>query len=490
MKIIVKFSSEITIKSRSVRSVFSKKLIKNIKIILKQYNQSIMIVRYWDYFEIQCKNNDYFKISEILINIPGIHHFLLVRDSIISSLEDIYAQVMLQNYERFIGKSFCVRVKRFGNHVYNSQEIESYLGYRLCRSIKDAYVNLIRPDNTIYLEIKNNNLFIVIKRYEGLKGLPIGTQKEFLSLISGGFDSAVASYMMIRRGCKVHYCFFSLFDDLNDAMAVYRIIHYLWYKFSSSHKIKVISINFSEIVKEISSKVRSDYIGIVLKRMMIRAAASVAQQWKIPALITGEVLGQVSSQTLDNLWLINDSKPRDCMIFRPLIAYDKEKIIKLARKIGTEIFSKTVPEYCGIISKKSTIKADKNYLELEESKCNFLIMDQIISQAIIVDVDLIPRFMRNEYHYIIDTKTQLSSGDIILDIRTKFEQSNNPIQLPSYVEIKKIPFYQLIDEFPKLDQNKLYLLYCDHGIMSRLQAIRLHQKGFKNIKIYRFKTQK
>lgn len=492
MKIIIKFSPEVTIKSRSVRLFFINILIKNIKIILKNRKKSILILRYWDYLKIHCQNNDFVQISEILTCIPGIHHILLVQDSIIYSLEDIYNQIMLTDCIRLSGKTFCIRIKRSGNHVFNSQEIICYLGDKLRNNIENVRVDLTQPDKTIYLEIKGNNLFIVIKRYTGLGGLPIGTQQDSLSLISGGFDSAVASYMLIRRGCKVHYCFFNLINKnmiADSSIEVYKIAYYLWNQFSCSHKVKFISINFSKVVQNISSKIKPNYIGIVLKRMMIRAAASVASRLKIDALITGEVLGQVSSQTLENLTLINNVIPSSHIILRPLIVYDKEWIIKLSRKIGTEIFSRTVPEYCGIISKKSTIRANKTYIELEESYLDSVILDESISQAHIMDVNDIPKFLTMHQHsFIIETTTQLGTEDIILDIRLKNEQENRPLQIPKYVKIQNIPFYKLIDQFPKLNQNKTYLLYCDQGVMSRLQAIYLYQKGFTNIKIYRFNT--
>lgn len=484
MKIIVKFSSEITIKSRSVRIFFSKILTRNIRTVFKHNKQPIKIIYHWDYLEIICKQNNYVNVSEILVYIPGIHHFLLVQHSTVYSLADIYHQIMLEDYTQFIGKSFCVRIKRYGNHVYSSQEIASYLGNKLRHDIYNAHVNLVQPDKTLFLEIKNNNLFIIIKRYEGLGGLPIGTQQESLSLISGGFDSAVASYMLMRRGCKVHYCFFNLSNTVTHTMEVYKIIFHLWNKFGCSHKIKVISVNFLEIVEEISSKIKSDYIGIVLKRIMIRVAIVIAKNWKIKALITGESLGQVSSQTLDNLVLINDIIPSGCIILRPLITYDKEKIITLARKIGTEVFSRSVPEYCGIISKKSTIKANKQTLDMEESKCNLLVINKVISQAYITDVCHIPKFLMNQYFYPIDTTKNINSDDIILDIRAQYEQNIKPVHFPCHIKIKNIPFYQLIDQFPRLDQDKIYILYCDHGIMSRLQAMYLYQKGFRNIKIY------
>lgn len=493
MKIIIKFSPEIIVKSHSVRLLFIKVLVKNIKIVLKNHNKSVLIIRYWDHLKVHCQNDNYIQISEILTHVPGIHHILLVQDSVISSLEDIYHQIMLTDtYISLSGKTFCIRVKRRGNHVFNSRDITCYLGDKLCRNVDNVRVDLTKPDTTLYLEIKDNNLFIVIKRYIGLGGLPIGTQQDSLSLISGGFDSAVASYMLIRRGCKVHYCFFNLIKQnvmINSNVAVYKIAHYLWNQFGCSHRVKFISIDFSEVVREISSKIKSNYVGIVLKRMMIRAAASVASCLKIKTLVTGEVLGQVSSQTLENLTLINSAIPSRYIILRPLIVYDKELIISLSRKIGTEIFSKTVPEYCGIISKKSTAKANEEYITFSESYLDNGILSKAISKAHIIDIRDIPDIITiNHRDFVVETTTILNCEDIILDIRSRNEQENQPLRIPKNINIsiQEIPFYKLSDQFPKLDQNRTYLLYCDRGIMSRLQAIHLYQKGFRNIKIYRF----
>lgn len=494
MKILVKFSPELFIKSNSVRIFFVKRLIKNIKIVLKKRNKFVSILQCWDHFQIHCQYNDYIQVSKILIDIPGIYCILIVQDSLIFSLEDIYHQIILTNcISRLSGKKFCIRIKRCGNHVFNSQEIACYLGNKLCNNLDNVRVDLTKPDEVLYLEIKDNNLFIIMKRYLGLGGLPIGTQQDSLSLISGGFDSAVSSYMVMRRGCRVHYCFFNLIGnnmDVHNNIEVYKIVYYLWNKFDCSHKVKFIAIDFSEVVRNISAKIRDNYIGIILKRMMLRAAVAVADNLKIKALVTGEVLGQVSSQTLENLTLISNVIPNNYIMLRPLIVHDKESIIKLSRQIGTECFSRTVPEYCGIVSKKSIAKANKKYVELAENGLDTVILNKAISQAHILDVNDIPMFTRNnnnQHVYSIETTTQLSSEDIILDIRAPNEQDKYyPIQIPKNVKIQKIPFYKLSDQFPKLDQSRIYLLYCRHGIMSKLQAIYLHQKGFRNIKIYRF----
>lgn len=133
-----------------------------------------------------------------------------------------------------------------------------------------------------------------------------------------------------------------------------------------------------------SEKVDDGQMGVVLKRMMVRAASQVAERYGVQALVTGEALGQVSSQTLTNLRLIDNAS--DTLILRPLISHDKEHIIKLAREIGTEDFAKTMPEYCGVISKSPTVKAIKAKIEEEESHFDFSILDRVVSEAKNVDI--------------------------------------------------------------------------------------------------------
>lgn len=121
---------------------------------------------------------------------------------------------------------------------------------------------------------------------------------------------------------------------------------------------------------EILEKIDDGQMGVVLKRMMVRAASRVAERYGVQAIVTGEALGQVSSQTLTNLRLIDNAT--DTLILRPLITHDKENIINIARQIGTEDFARTMPEFCGVISKNPTVKAVKAKIEAEEEKFDFL----------------------------------------------------------------------------------------------------------------------
>lgn len=210
MKFIIKLFPEITIKSQSVRLRFIKILTGNIRNVLKNYDETLAVVRHWDHIEVRAKDeNQRPVIRDALTRIPGIHHILEVEDVPFTSLHNIFEQTLPLWREQLEGKSFCVRVKRRGKHEFTSIEVERYVGGGLNQHIESARVKLTDPDVTVNLEIENDRLLLVKGRYEGIGGFPIGTQEDVLSLISGGFDSGVSSYMLMRRGCRVHYCFFN-----------------------------------------------------------------------------------------------------------------------------------------------------------------------------------------------------------------------------------------------------------------------------------------
>lgn len=481
MKFIIKLFPEITIKSQSVRLRFIKILTSNIRNTLKEVDDELAVVRHWDHIEVRAKK---VSMREALIDelqrIPGIHHVLEVEDRAYTDMHHIFEQTLELYRSRIEGKTFCVRVKRRGQHDFSSQDVERYVGGGLNQHVESASVKLNHPQETINLEIDNDRLMLVNGRYEGIGGFPIGTQDDVLSLISGGFDSGVSSYMLMRRGCRVHYCFFNLGGAAHE-IGVRQVAHYLWNRFGRSHRVRFVAINFEPVVGEILERVEDGQMGVVLKRMMVRAASLVAERYGVQALVTGEALGQVSSQTLTNLRLIDNAS--DTLILRPLISHDKEHIINVARAIGTEDFARTMPEYCGVISKSPTVRAVKAKIEAEEQNFDFSILERVVQEATNVDIREIAEQTEEE---VIEVETVASFGDsdAVLDIRSIDEQDSRPLSVTG-VEIKSMPFYKLGSHFADLDQSKTWLLYCDRGVMSRLQALYLHEQGFKNVKVYR-----
>ncbi|MBK0096297.1 tRNA 4-thiouridine(8) synthase ThiI [Erwinia sp. S63] len=481
MKFIIKLFPEITIKSQSVRLRFIKILTGNIRNTLRTVDDEIAVVRHWDHIEVRAKKEALRTVViDELTRIPGIHHVLEVEDQPYTDMHDIFEQALALNRERLEGKSFCVRVKRRGKHSFSSIDVERYVGGGLNQHIETARVQLKNPNVTVNLEIEDDRLLLITGRYEGLGGFPIGTQEDVLSLISGGFDSGVSSYMLMRRGCRVHYCFFNLGGAAHE-IGVRQVAHYLWQRYGRSHRVRFVAINFEPVVGEILEKVDDGQMGVVLKRMMVRAASMVAERYGVQALVTGEALGQVSSQTLTNLRLIDNAS--DTLILRPLISHDKEHIIDLARHIGTEDFAKTMPEYCGVISKSPTVKAVKAKIEAEEQNFDFEILNRMVQEASNVDIREIAEKAQEEV-VEVETVVSFTADDVVLDIRSVDEQEASPLALEG-VDVKSLPFYKLSTQFGDLDQNKTWLLYCDRGVMSRLQALYLHEQGFKNVKVYR-----
>lgn len=486
MKFIVKLQSEITIKSRPVRKRFTKILDSNVKNVLKRVDEQVRTKINWDNIEVTSKDTseeNRLRIIETLKCIPGIPHFLEVQQSEFTDLHDIFEKTLAVHSKTIENKSFCVRAKRVGEHEFTSLELEQYVGGGLNQHVDTARVQLKKPDVTVRIEVNKERLFIVSERHQGLGGFPIATQEDVLSLMSGGFDSAVSSFQMIKKGARTHYCFFNLGGSAHE-LGVKQISHYIWSKFGASHRIKFFAVDFEPVVAEILEKVENGQMGVVLKRMMMRAGAQIAEKRGIQALVTGEALGQVSSQTLTNLNVID--RVTDTLILRPLAAYDKQDIIDIARKIGTEEYSKTIPEYCGVISQKPTVKAVLSKIEAEEANFDMSILDKVIAETRMMDIRDIGKEAEEEVKTVSQVETVDSAGhdNVIIDIRSPEEEDANPLEFDD-IDVKHIPFYKLATQFGDLDKDKTYLLFCDRGVMSKLQALYLHDNGFLNVKVYR-----
>ncbi|KGD75176.1 tRNA s(4)U8 sulfurtransferase [Tatumella morbirosei] len=481
MKFIIKLFPEITIKSQSVRLRFIKILNGNIRNILKTIDEEIKVVRHWDHIVVRSKREELKPvIAEELTRIPGIHHILAVEEHSYTDVHNIFEQTLELYRDRLEGKTFCVRAKRRGKHDFSSQDVERYVGGGLNQHIATASVKLTHPQVTVNLEIEDDRLLMVTERREGIGGFPIGTQEDVLSLISGGFDSGVSSYMLMRRGCRVHYCFFNLGGAAHE-IGVRQVAHYLWNRFGRSHRVRFIAIDFEPVVGEILENIDDGQMGVVLKRMMVRAASMVAERYGVQALVTGEALGQVSSQTLTNLRLIDNAS--DTLILRPLISHDKEHIINLAREIGTEDLARTMPEYCGVISKSPTVKAVKSRIHAEEENFDFSVLERVVQEASNLDIrEIAEQATRDVVE--VETVAAFGENDTILDIRSIDEQDDRPLKADN-VKIQSLPFYKLGSQFASLDQSRTWLLYCDRGVMSRLQALYLREQGYTNVKVYR-----
>ncbi|ABE55845.1 thiamine biosynthesis protein [Shewanella denitrificans OS217] len=485
MKFIVKLYPEIMMKSKSVRSRFTKMLETNIRNVLKKVDEDAKVQRQWDRIMVRVPADrpelvDAF--AERLGCIPGIAHVVQVNEYTFDSVDHIYQQVLPLYREQLAGKTFCVRVKRTGQHDFKSIEVERYVGGGLNQHTDAVGVKLKNPDLTINLEIDHEKLYMVVRRIEGLGGFPMATQEDVLSLISGGFDSGVSSFQFIKKGARTHYCFFNLGGSQHE-IGVKQVAYHLWKTYGESHKVKFISVPFEGVVQEILERIDNGQMGVILKRVMMRAATLLADKYGIQALVTGESLGQVSSQTLTNLNVID--RCTDLLILRPLIAMDKQDIINQSRIIGTEDFAKSIPEYCGVISQKPTVKAVLSKIEAEELKFSENLIENIVAQAKVIDIKDIAIEMDNQIAAAeAETVVAVDTQEVVIDIRAQEEEEKNPLSLPGKT-VMTIPFFKLSTQFADLDKSVTYLLYCERGVMSKLQALYLIEQGYTNVKVYR-----
>jgi thiamine biosynthesis protein ThiI len=213
---------------------------------------------------------------------------------------------------------------------------------------------------------------------------------------------------------------------------------------------------------------------------MVRAAAELASRWDVPGLVTGESIAQVSSQTMVNLAVID--RATEALILRPLACWDKEDIIRTAREIGTEDFARTMPEYCGVISNRPHTAAKLEAVEAEEANMDPTVVSAAVERAEITPIDKVMDTVRTLHNVeLVSTPTR---EQVIIDVRPREEQETAPLRLTGN-EVLSIPFFELSRRFPELDDQRTYLLYCDRGVMSQLQAVELLDKGHTNVKVYR-----
>jgi len=481
MRFVVKYFSEIIVKSRPVRSQFSKRLADNLRQRLKEIDRGVIVEKGWDKIVIDSKlpleQKD--AVIEVLNTTPGVGQFLFVQSFPLDGFESI-GPAVLELFKPLIdGKTFVVRAKRSGNHDFNSHEVEMKVGGYLLHNTDALGVKLKGADYTVKIEIRNDVIFAVKEQHQGPGGFPLGTMAPVLSLLSGGFDSTVASYETMRRGMSTHFLFFNLGGHAHE-VGVKEVAYYLWQKYGSNIPVKFVSVPFMDVVAEMLRSVPSAYRGVVLKRMMMRAASKIADKLNIDAIVTGEAIGQVASQTLPNLSLIDSAS--DVLVLRPLITADKGDIVATSHRIGAFEFAESMPEYCGIISTKPVTRGTKQKAEESELEFDFAVLDQAVADTQITKIhDLAEADTKAPEVEVLSAPLYQST---IVDIRHPDEIDQRPLDVDTN-NVVEIPFFKLYKQAESLDKKQHYMLYCARGVMSKLHAGHLKAEGFDNVSVYR-----
>lgn len=489
MKFILKFFPEITIKSGPVRKRMSRQLTENLRVLLRRFDPQATVRQEWDNLEVVVSGEDDERaaaVADLLACVPGIAKFARVRAYPLGDLDHLYECAHRTWADVLKGKTFCVRVKRTGKHAFSSVEVEREIGGRLLHETEAAGVDLHNPDLLLRLEIRQDTLYVVEQTFVGLGGFPLGSQEAVLALVSGGFDSTVACYQSIKRGLRTHFLFFNL-GGIAHEVGVKEVAFYLWNRFGSSHRVKFVSVPFDGVVQEILTKVDPSCMGVVLKRLMLRAASQVADRAELDALVTGEAVAQVSSQTLTNLAIIDQASSK--LVLRPLAFMDKGAIIDQCRAIGAEHFSAAIPEYCGVISVRPSAHLRLSKVEAEEARMDPQVLTDALTNTKVQSIDSVMKDVEHGVSQVSEVSSP-APNQVVIDIRHPNERELQPLRLPgAHTTPLSIPFYSLNSEFSQLDRSRQYLLYCAKGVMSQLHAAHLRDSGFDNVAVYRPRSQ-
>ena len=476
-KFIIKYFTEIMIKGTTAKRQMISQVYNNLVNVLSKISKDIKVRKFFDKVEVVCPIEVVIEVRMRLLDTPGIQQILeAVQFDNMNTLDDIKVKVNETMAHEIQGKTFVVRCKRMGTQEFKSTDVEQTVGGYMLAMNDTKGVALKGAEYTINLELEFAQLNIITHKHMGMGGFPLGSQGSILSLMSGGFDSTVASYLTMKRGIKTHFIFFNL-GGIAHEIGVKQVAYYLWSKFGSSHRVQFISIPFDDVVTEIFKSVSEPYMGVMLKRLMLQASEKVADSMSIDALVTGESVAQVSSQTLRNLALIDQATNK--LVLRPLSMMSKPDIIDIANKIGTTRFAEAMPEYCGVISKNPVTHGNYERTANEAKRFDYTILDEAVKNSVFVNVDEMDQNISEIGQ--MEVISDLSSGEYTVnDIR----QSDDCIE--TSVETLKIPFYKLKSEFKKLPQDKQYLFYCEKGILSQLHAQFLRDaENYTNIKVYR-----
>ena len=262
----------------------------------------------------------------------GIHEICIVYE--LSSTDiDYVSKCLIEVLGDYSYESFKVETKRSDKgYSMTSPQISKYLGGVVLKNFKDKKVSVTNPDLVIHVEIRKEHAYIYFAPIKGLGGYPIGSLGKGILMLSGGIDSPVAGYLAMKRGVKLEALYFespphTSVEAKNKVLSLAHILS----KYGS--EINVHIIPFTQIQEAIYKNIPSDYMVTIMRRMMYRIATRMAYKNKCKIIINGESIGQVASQTLSSMSVINEVTVMP--VIRPVACFDKLEIIDIAKKIGT-----------------------------------------------------------------------------------------------------------------------------------------------------------
>jgi thiamine biosynthesis protein ThiI len=468
VRFFVRLAPEVTTKSRRTRRRFQAQLVDNIKDALATAGGWHSVDDRWTRIVVDAPDAG---APERVARVFGVSSVSVV-DATVSPNLDAIVERGLELYREDVERAgtYAVAARRSGRHAFSSQDIRVHLGAAL-----NPYgrVHLDDPALTVSVEVREREAYLFKDRIEGPGGLPLGAQGTAVCLISGGFDSAAAAWLMLKRGVRLEYVFCNLAGAAYER-SVASVAKVLADDWSFGDRPRMHALEFGAVVDDLRAHVTPRYWQVVLKRLMYRAAEAVAAQLDGQAIVTGEALGQVSSQTLGNLRAIDEAATLP--VFRPLLGYEKNEIIRLAEKVGTSALSARVREHCAILPERPVTNARTGAAKDEESRLDPGLLDHAVRTRKIMDLRALSPAELVEPYVFID---HVPEGAQVVDCRPRHQ-----FEAWHYPGARHATPREVAEGAKALDKARAYVLYCEVGVQTAPVAELLQRLGYE---VYSFR---
>ena len=327
-----------------------------------------------DLVYIKLNDTDPKEVIDILNTIPGISSYSKVV-KIQYDLDLIAKKAIEMIQEYLIGRTvtFKVETKRADKNIpLKSLEISQKISGAVLSQIKNLDVDVHHPELTLYIEVRKDSTYLYLNKIPGIGGFPVSIGGKAMVLMSGGIDSPVSGYLMMKKGLEIECVHFEStpMTSIESAQKVIDLVEVLA-KYSPNLKMKLHMVPFYNIHQKILENTPDHYVITIMRRMMYRIASLLAKANDCKALVSGDSIGQVASQTLDSMQVIQSVT--DLLTFRPLSTFDKNEIINIAKSIGTlDISNRPFSDCCTIyVPKRPKINPRVEKAELFENNYDY-----------------------------------------------------------------------------------------------------------------------
>ncbi len=376
--ILVRYG-EIALKGKN-RHRFEDKLVQNIRNVLKSF-ENIKVLKTYGRIFVDLNGNDSVQIMSQMKNVFGIVSMSPVVKAELD-IEEVKAMALtiMKELDPF-PTTYKIETKRPNKFFpLSSPEVTQEVGAHILSNIEGLKVDVHHPEKTLRIEIRHEGVFLFSQMVKGMGGMPAGTSGKGLVLLSGGIDSPVAAWSALKRGLAVEGIHFHT-HPITTEESVQKVIDLakIVARFSGNFRLHLVP--FLEIQRDIKEHVPDAYHITIMRRMFYRIAEKIAERQQALALITGESLGQVASQTLESMYTINHVIHTP--VIRPLVTMDKLEIIDIAQKIGTFETSILPHEDCCtvFVPKNPVTRPTIRRAEFAEQKMNFDLIDEAIKRT-------------------------------------------------------------------------------------------------------------